>query len=471
MKISYYAKTDTGIVRKENQDAYGVNQDKNLFIVCDGMGGGAAGDFASKCAVDVMLKSFDNLGWDQIREIVGVPYDAELMRPVASLMLANRMLHNLTIKYPKLMGMGTTGVVTKFEPETNLLHIYHVGDSRVYRVRGGVIELLTKDHSKVNELVDEGKMREEEIKTAELQSMITRALGTGTTVKVDYKAVPVRAGDHYIMCSDGLNGEIEDFVIKGIVDIHKGNLAAVANELIIAANNSGGRDNTTVIALKIDEDGRNSSTPALYANTVLTLGDETHAQGAAEDKILAKFNRFFDFSVPRSAKENDVFANPVVIAVLTVAVVIGAIFAFSHFFNKKSKDFSELTGNVSGISLEIRTPIAERTAQIFAATDKISRLELLKETVIKKDEYTEPLANVQVLIEEKDGNNKFVGVSSSTPLEIKLPRGEYTMYLTYPRYKILNDNYYLADSVKLTLELSGTLGQKTVIMLPEKMGE
>ncbi len=92
--------------------------------------------------------------------------------------------------------------------------MYHVGDSRLYRLRNGELALLTKDHSKVNELLDEGKISEEDIKTAEIQSMITRALGTGPKVKIDYKAEEVLDGDVFVLCSDGLNGEISDDEIK-----------------------------------------------------------------------------------------------------------------------------------------------------------------------------------------------------------------------------------------------------------------
>ncbi|MDR1195024.1 MAG: protein phosphatase 2C domain-containing protein [Endomicrobium sp.] len=474
MKMLHYGKTDTGIVRKENQDAFGIDSGKDFFVVCDGMGGGAAGDFASKCAVEVILKTFENLDVSEIRSMAGKRFEninAELLRPAASIMLANRMLNNLTLKYPKLTGMGTTAVAAKFERETGLLHIYHTGDSRLYRIRGGIIELLTKDHSKVNELIDEGKMREDEVKTAELQSMITRALGTGPTVKVDYRAVIVKPGDHYIMCSDGLNGEIDDSVIKGIVDIHRGNLNAIANELIMAANNAGGRDNTTVIALKSEDDGTAFSMPEYYVQSIITVGDEDPLQSSAEDKLLSKFVKNFEIEVPKAAKEVNVFTNPMFLACVSVALVISAIFLYSKFNAKHEKEFNELTGNVSGIYLDIRTPSEERISQILSESDKISRLEILKETVNNRDSYTVPLANVQVLIEEKTKPNKFVGLSAFTPLEIKLPKGDYKMTLTYPEYKILTDNYYLAASIDISLELSGSLGNKTVIMLPEKAGE
>jgi protein phosphatase len=219
MKISYYAKTDVGAVRTENQDSYGINSEKKLFIVCDGMGGGAAGAFASKTAVEVMLKSFDKLTLDNIIAITGNGgLNSENLRPAASIMLANRYLNNLTLKYPKLKGMGTTSVAVKFEPELSLLRVYHTGDSRVYRLRAGVLELLTKDHSKINELIDAGKMKEEDVKSAEIQSMITRAVGTDPTVKVDYTTYETKEGDCYIVCSDGLNSEINDTLIKEIIE-------------------------------------------------------------------------------------------------------------------------------------------------------------------------------------------------------------------------------------------------------------
>ncbi|MCL2144566.1 MAG: protein phosphatase 2C domain-containing protein [Endomicrobia bacterium] len=474
MKMLHYGKTNTGIVRKENQDAFGIDAVKDFFVVCDGMGGGAAGDFASKCAVDVILKTFESLDSADIQSVVGKRFDnldTELMRPAASIMLANRMLNNLTVKYSKLTGMGTTAVAAKFDTETGLLHMYHTGDSRIYRIRGGIIELLTKDHSKVNELIDEGKMREDEVKTAELQSMITRALGTSPTVKVDYRAVIVKPGDHYIMCSDGLNSEIDDSVIKGIVDIHRGNLNAIANELIMAANNAGGRDNTTVIALKVEDDQIPFTVPDYYVQSVITVADEDPSLSLAEDKILSKLCKIFEINVPKAAKEVNYFTNPLVIACIAVALVVSATVLYSKLNKKHEKEFHELTGNVSGLYLDIRTPSDERTNLILSTEDKITRLEILKETVNDKDAYTVALPNVEVLVEEKTGSNKFVGLSFNNPLEIKLPKGDYKMTLTYPGYKILTDNYYLAASIDISLELSGSLGQKAVIMLPEKAGE
>ncbi|MDR3256545.1 MAG: protein phosphatase 2C domain-containing protein [Endomicrobium sp.] len=479
MKILYSAKTDVGMVRTENQDAYGIDIVKDFFVVCDGMGGGAVGDFASRSAVEVILKSFVMLDKWQIKTITGNKLkgiDADIFRSIASIMLANRYLNNLTLKYPKLLGMGTTVVAARFEVETSLLHVYHTGDSRLYRIRDGVIDLLTKDHSKVNELIDAGKMQENEVATTEIQSMIIRALGTGSTVRVDYRAYFAKPEDFYIMCSDGLNSEISDAVIKNVVETNKDNLSTIVAELIRAANSAGGKDNTTVIALKVEDDGQLFAGPHNYVSNnyggnVVTISDSGSEQYLFEDRLLSKFSKCFNIKVPKSAKAIRVFTNPVFISFLIVAIVFCVILTFSYYGKEVEKDFSKLTGNISGLKLDVRRVRSERVDLIMSAADRISRLELLQETIKQKNKYTSPLPNVQILIEEKTGLNKFVGISGESPLEIKLPKGDYTMTLSYSGYKMLDGDYNLVNSVNLVLELSEKLKFETVIMLQEKAKE
>ena len=252
MIILNSAKTSTGVVRTENQDFFGVNEKDKFFFVCDGMGGAACGDFASKYATNVILSLFDKITKKDSISILGEEYsdyDENILRPITLIKIANRALYNMTKKYPKLAGMGTTCSAIWIEESKNLIHIYNVGDSRVYRIRNGKIQQLTQDHTKIKELIDSGKMTVEDSKVAEFQSMITRALGTMSTVKVDYKSELIRPGDVYILCTDGLNGELSDFTINDIVTLHKPNVEEISSELILAANNSGGRDNTTVISV------------------------------------------------------------------------------------------------------------------------------------------------------------------------------------------------------------------------------
>jgi serine/threonine protein phosphatase PrpC len=123
VKVSYYAKTDIGLLRTENQDFYGIGED--FYVVCDGMGGGVAGAFASQLAVEVILKSYKTINDEQVRDIIGddlvkIGNDIDSAIPIVTVMLANRMLYNLTVKYPKLAGMGTTVVMCKVDREYNV---------------------------------------------------------------------------------------------------------------------------------------------------------------------------------------------------------------------------------------------------------------------------------------------------------------------------------------------------------------
>jgi protein phosphatase len=470
MKISYSTKTDVGVVRTENQDYYGINPEKNLFIVCDGMGGGAAGAFASKTAVEVMLKSFSKLSLDDIKSITGNwGMNAKNLRSAASIMLANRYLNNLTLKYPKLKGMGTTAVAIEFEPQFGLLRVYHTGDSRLYRLRSGVLELLTKDHSKINELIDEGKMSEEDAKNAEIQSMITRAVGTEATVKVDYKIYEAKEGDCYVMCSDGLNSEINDCLIKDIIEKNSNDLDGLANNLILAANKAGGRDNTTIIVLRVEADGQTTQPSQDYKNTLITVSDNSQKQYLFEDKFLSDFSKFFAIVLPKEAKKSRV-KHPFVIAlfIATFAVVVTLI--YSHYSKEQQKNFTEIAGKISGINLDIRGLNINQLELISSAPDMISKLELLQKTISHED-YTTALPKVQILIKQVNGPNKFVGISKLSPIAVKLPSGNYILSLKYPGYKILDENFNLTDSLQLSIELSENLKPKTVIMLPEEIKE
>ena len=374
MRIVFSAKTDTGRVRKENQDSYGISEGKNIYFLCDGMGGGAAGDFASRCAVEVMLKAFEILNRDDIDRVVefsGGKFSYELLLMVAAIRLANRALSNLAGEYPKLYGMGTTLTSVYFEPVRNILHIFHVGDSRVYRLRSGVLELLTKDHSKVNELVEQGKMKEEEVKTAEIQSMITRALGTAQKVKVDYRPEYVKDEDYFLLCTDGLNGEIDDSEIKSIISANRADLDVMTSKLIGAANRAGGRDNTTVIALKAHDEKGEMYPYDSRPGKVITFEEETPEETKNEDRTLKKIFSSARIDIPKSAQKRSFMENPLVLGMLLAMLV-----ALLGFYTTKcstervstNTQLITLAGKFSGLKVEIREPTPE-LCQIFRKSD------------------------------------------------------------------------------------------------------
>lgn len=473
MIISYSANTNTGVVRTENQDCFGVKQESDFFFVCDGMGGGVAGDFASKCAVDVILSLYDRLNKQDCLDVLGQEfegYDEKIIKPVALIKIANRQLNNLTKKYPKLTGMGTTCTGVWFDKKTNLVHIYNVGDSRVYRIRNGKIQLLTEDHSKIQELIDSGKMTKEDAKMAEIQSMITRALGIKETVKVDYKSEVVKSGDVYVLCTDGLNGELSDFTINDIINLYKPNVDSISNELIRSANNAGGRDNTTVISIhtKEDSDTTSENIAGIPQQEIIVCSDESSSQSSKEDSVIHKFDKFFSVPVPKLAKKKNLLKSPIFIAILLVLFLICGVFVYTFVFKNKGeqKSIVELTGNVSGISLDIRTLPREKLEEILKTKDKVFRLQILQECLIDYENLL-PMPNVTIEIRLGD-QNKFMGVSGYKPTDVKLPRGTYLVLLSYPDYKILDGNLELKDSVEVYLESAEKLSNLSVIMVPEK---
>ncbi len=473
MMILSSAQTNTGIVRTENQDCFGVKQERDLFFVCDGMGGGVAGDFASKCAVDVMLSLYDKIDKQDCLDILGelyYTYDEEILKPIALIKIANNYLYGLTKKYPKLSGMGTTCSGVWFDRDSKLVHIYNVGDSRVYRIRNGKIQLLTEDHSKIQELIDSGKMTKEEAKMAEIQSMITRALGIGGKVKVDYKSEVVKNGDIYVLCTDGLNGELLDFTINDIVNLHKPDVNAISRELITAANNAGGRDNTTVISVCIQDDfSDNARFVAEPTNDIVIFPDETKNNSDKEHAIIRKFEKGFSVPIPKLATKKNLLKSPLFIAILLVFVLICGVFVYTAVFKDKGeqKSIVELTGNVSGIKLNVMTFNSDKLAEIKNIKDKVFKIQVVQECFSYPDRFLTPMQNVTVNLTQGD-QNKYMGLSSFRPLDIKLPKGTYEMTLSYPEYKILDTSLHLKDSVSVTLETSDELSNMLIIMVPEK---
>ncbi|MDD3065524.1 MAG: protein phosphatase 2C domain-containing protein [Endomicrobiaceae bacterium] len=465
--------TDKGLLRTENQDSYGISEETNLFFVCDGMGGGVAGDFASRYARDIILTAYKRLNDAEIIDVVDnyKEFEIDISRAVAAVRLANRGLYNLQIKYPLLAGMGTTFTGVVFEKEKNLLHIYNVGDSRIYRIRNGNIKLLTADHSKIKELIDDGKMTEEESKTAEIQSMITRALGTAPTVKVDYKSEIVKSGDIYVLCSDGLNGELEDYTIRDIVLTHKPNAVSISNELVLAANNSGGRDNTTVITLYAQDEINLTSVKEVYPHEdIVTFESEISRETEKEDVLIQKLEKQTGVDIPKLAKKKNIFTSPFFLSIFLILFGVGIFFLYSHFINiEEKKSIVELTGSISGINIEIKTLADSKIQEIRKIHDRIFRMQVIQES-LKDKNFLIPMANVTIML-EKDGQNKFMGLSSAAPLEIKLPNAQYKMTLTYPEYKILDKDFKLKDFIFVNFENSSFLSNLTVIMIPKDIGD
>ena len=238
-----YAKTDIGKAREKNQDYYYIpssQDDLQLFILADGMGGYNGGEVASKLATESLKKYIQNnfesieKSKEKILELIGNAME-----------YANMVVYEKSKEEKELEGMGTTLEVCLIY--NNKAYIGHVGDSRIYRIRKEVIRKLTKDHSYVQQLVEDKKITREEAKTHPKKNMLTKALGCTPYVEPDLRARNFEKGDIFIMCSDGLTNMVEE---KRIYELVKEDLNTAVDKLINEANMAGGYDNITVIIIK-----------------------------------------------------------------------------------------------------------------------------------------------------------------------------------------------------------------------------
>ena len=229
--------SDTGRRRLRNEDAYVC--DPPLFAIADGMGGAQAGELASHLAATAIAQG--DLGGDG-KEVV-----------TALVRAANESVYRRAVEDPSAAGMGTTVTVALVAADAGTLTIGHVGDSRAYRIRDDALEQLTADHSLVAELVRTGRLTPEQAAEHPHRSVITRAVGTEPDVDVDTFTLETRAGDLYLLCSDGLTDMITDDRILAVAQHADGQPDAVARGLVGAANQAGGADNITVVAFEVAE--------------------------------------------------------------------------------------------------------------------------------------------------------------------------------------------------------------------------
>ena len=241
--ITFEARTDVGRERSENQDWFGSSRQESVefFIVCDGMGGHAGGSTASRLAVKTIEESLAEPG--------GNPDE----RMEQALQAANRAIFTMSMERRELRGMGTTAVILAINHDEDTAHLTHVGDSRIYRLRGGVFQRMTRDHTMVQRLVDEGIITEEEAENHPNSNVISRSLGGHASVDVEHapERLPLEEGDVFLLCSDGLSGLIrEDEMARLLSSLPED---AAAERLIERANEEGGYDNITVEVVRIGD--------------------------------------------------------------------------------------------------------------------------------------------------------------------------------------------------------------------------
>jgi len=240
-----------GLVRRGNEDACAADPDAGAFVVCDGMGGAAAGEVASRLAAETFLARITQ------PTVSGNRAAQPEARLAAAVSAANQAVHQQSRRRPQLSGMGTT-LVALLAPAGNAdtLWLAHVGDSRCYRLRRGHLQQLTSDHSLVEEQLRAGQITPAQAARSPMRNLITRAIGSEATVEAEMQCHHAQPGDLYLLASDGLTHDVNDGEIASIltaipIPAVQSSLAHACEALIVAANRNGGHDNITVLLAAI----------------------------------------------------------------------------------------------------------------------------------------------------------------------------------------------------------------------------
>jgi serine/threonine protein phosphatase PrpC len=246
--------TDPGMVRSHNEDSIVADAASGFVILADGMGGYNAGEVASGIATALLgsnlkqvLTSAEPGG---IEPESGEPLAEKILRE--QIAGANASIYQAARSQPQYAGMGTTLVVGLFHD--NRLSVAHIGDSRLYRLRQGEFKQITRDHSLLQEQIDSGMITEQMAKVSHNKNLVTRALGIDPAVEPEIHTHEVEAGDIYLLCSDGLSDMVEDGEISLTLSSLQANVLLASQQLVQMANDNGGRDNVSVILVRVLRD-------------------------------------------------------------------------------------------------------------------------------------------------------------------------------------------------------------------------
>jgi PPM family protein phosphatase len=242
MNVESFVLSDVGRVRRENQDSNGCFREHRLFVVADGMGGHAGGAHASRLAVATIGERFGSAA----APVAGAAAERAL---VAAIGEANQRIVEQASRETSLQGMGTTLVALLVDEHSAT--IVHVGDSRAYLVRDGSVRPLTADHSVVADLLRNRDISEAEARVHPYRHVLTRALGVANEVTPEISRIDLRDADLFLLCSDGVSGMIPPDELQRFLLAHRDDPAELCRRLINAANDAGGRDNATALAVRV----------------------------------------------------------------------------------------------------------------------------------------------------------------------------------------------------------------------------
>src|SRR6266536_2235688 len=369
MPLNRGAMTDMGRMRKNNEDRYLIAG--RLAAVADGMGGHRAGEVASAIAMEE-LATLEHAGpWPTPAEA------GEALRAV--FLAANRRIRETAAKDAEFEGMGTTLVALLEDGDS--VHLANVGDSRAYLLRNGELSQVTVDHTLVQELIDEGRLRPDEAERHPQRSIITRALGVEFDVEVDLFTYKLLSGDRLLLCSDGLSGVVDEHRIRNVL-LRVPEPQRAAEKLVAMANEGGGPDNITVVVLDTSDrlgragdldtptgaiaPGRDGATSELLTGlhhrvaTADGMGSRAQRRQAERMRPAARGARASRHSRRRGLRR--ALVSLLVLAVLAAVLLGGRALVFSRYWVGFDHDqvavFSGVPGNVAGLRL---SRVVERT--------------------------------------------------------------------------------------------------------------
>jgi protein phosphatase len=350
--VSNGALTHPGQVRTSNEDAFLV--EGHLFVVADGMGGHNAGEVAGAMAV-ASLKSV----------AAHIVDEATLS---SALQQANEQIHTEAMVNHVRHGMGTT-IAALAVTDNDTVLVANVGDARIYRWHEGNLSRLTKDHSYVQELVDEGVITLEEARIHPRRNIVTRALGIDAEVEVSTATLPVTIGARYVLCSDGLVDEVTDSEIAAILGRHQ-NASAAAEALVTAANSAGGRDNVTVIVVDVSDKpsahvGGSSGGAGLSESTSASLRVAERSSEVSPAPVPSSSNLNLPKAKAGLSLGFILFWTVLAAIVLSVLIVFAAYGRTGYFVGFEGSDVVIYKGRPGGVlwfdpTVEARTPLKER---------------------------------------------------------------------------------------------------------------
>jgi serine/threonine protein phosphatase PrpC len=249
--LEIFSQTHPGMVRSHNEDSVACEPSCGLVVLADGMGGYNAGEVASGIAVSVVVKEVSKrlLNASPVEHVEEDGEELGMLLLRDNIQKANASIFHAAQSQPQYTGMGTTIISGLFYD--NRVAVGHVGDSRMYRLRGEVLEAITRDHSLLQEQIDRGMISVEDARLSKNKNLVTRAVGIDADVEPEIHVHEVLPGDLYLLCSDGLNDMVEDDDIQCTLYALQNNLPLAASQLIQMANDNGGRDNVSVILVKV----------------------------------------------------------------------------------------------------------------------------------------------------------------------------------------------------------------------------